>query len=117
MSLLVMIPPVTLPAVFGYWKNGYLKTGDLWTAALIAVGVLCGSYFGAQIADALQKNKDMLKLVFGFLLIYVAAYTAFSWSGREHLLRTVILSSVVVVVAAGIFAAVKWYDTSRVASV
>lgn len=117
MSLMVMIPPVTLPAVIGYWRNGYLRTGDLWTAALIAAGVLCGSYFGAQIADMLQKNKDMLKLVFGFLLIYVAAYTTFSWLGREHLLRTVILSTIVVVFAVGVFAAVKWYDASHSAGV
>ena len=65
---------------------------DLIIAALIAAGVLCGSYFGSQLADVLQRNKDLLKIVFGFLLIYVAAYTAFSWFGREHLLRTVLLT-------------------------
>jgi uncharacterized membrane protein YfcA len=113
MSLMVMIPPVTLPAVIGYWRNGYLSPRDLWTAGLIAAGVVCGSYFGAQLADYLHRNKDMLKLVFGFLLIYVAAYTAFSWFGREHLLRTVLLSSATAAMAVALFALAYWHDATH----
>ena len=113
MSLMVMIPPVTLPAVIGYWRNGYIQRQDLWIAALIALGILGGSYFGAQLADAMQRHKDALKLVFGFVLVYVAAYSVFSWFGRENLLRTVVLSSFIVLVAIGTFAAVRWYDLTR----
>ena len=45
--------------------------------------MLAGSFFGAWIANSLPK--EALKLVFGFLLIYVAAYTVF---GKENLFRT-----------------------------
>jgi uncharacterized membrane protein YfcA len=110
MSLMVMIPPVTLPAVLGYWKNGYLQPKDLWIAALIALGVAGGSYFGSQLADYFQRHRDLLKLVFGFVLIYVAAYTAFSWLGKEQLTRTVLMATIVTAFAVGLFLAVRWWD-------
>ncbi len=101
-SLAVMIPPVALPAVIQYYRNGNV---NVTMAAWMAVGVLGGSFFGAYIANALPK--ETLKLVFGFLLIYVAAYTVF---GKEHLARTTMLSALLVLVAVGSFAATKWYD-------
>lgn len=113
MSLLVMIPPVTLPAVLNYFRNGYLKPQDLWVAALIAAGVLCGTYFGSQAAHLLERHKGLLKLVFGFLLIYVAGYTAFSWFGAQQLLRAVLLSTAVVAFAMLLFFAARWYDASH----
>lgn len=113
MSLLVMIPPVTLPAVIGYWRNGFLSKDDLWIAAMIAAGVLLGSYFGSQIAVMLQHHKGLLRLVFGFLLIYVAGYTAFSWFGRDHVLRSVVMAGIIVAFAVGLFFAVKLWDQSH----
>ena len=104
-SLAVMIPPVALPAVIQYYRHGNV---NVTMAAWMAVGVLMGSFFGAYIANALPKEQ--LKLVFGFLLIYVAAYTVF---GKEHLARTTILSALLVVVAMAVFAAVRWYDYDR----
>src|SRR5437762_6747459 len=76
-SLAVMIPPVTLPAVINYYRNGNVKVG---MAGWMALGVLGGTFFGAWIANSLPK--ETLKLVFGFVLIYVAGYTVF---GKEHL--------------------------------
>ena len=76
-SLAVMIPPVTLPAVFEYYRNGNVRLG---MAMWMAVGVAAGTFFGAYIANALPK--EALKLVFGLLLIYVAGYTIF---GKENL--------------------------------
>jgi uncharacterized membrane protein YfcA len=104
-SLAVMIPPVTLPAVIEYYRNGNVNVS---MAAWMAAGVLLGSFFGAYVANSLPK--ETLKLVFGFLLIYVAAYTVF---GKEHLARTTVLAGVLVVIAMGVFAATKWYDRNK----
>ncbi len=104
-SLAVMIPPVTLPAVIEYYRNGNVKLG---VAAWMSLGVLMGTFFGAYLAN--QLPRETLKLVFGFVLIYVAAYTVF---GKEHLTRTVVLAAVVTVLAVGAFALTKWIDGPR----
>jgi len=101
-SLAVMIPPVALPAVIEYWRHGNV---DLRIAAWTALGVLLGSFFGALVANSLPKES--LKLVFGFLLIYVAGYTIF---GKEHLGRSVTLAGVLVLVAAILFGATRFFD-------
>ena len=107
-SLAVMIPPVALPAVIEYWRHGNV---DIRAAAWMAVGVLLGSFFGALVANSIPKES--LKLVFGFLLIYVAGYTIF---GKEHLTRSVTLAGVLVLVAALLFGAAKYYDRTRTAA-
>ena len=107
-SLAVMIPPVTLPAVIEYYRRGNV---DLRVAAWTAVGVLLGSFFGAYIANSIPKES--LKLVFGFLLIYVAGYTIF---GKEHLVRSVTLAAVLVFIAMALFAAIKVYDRRAAAA-
>ena len=104
-SLAVMIPPVTLPAVIEYYRNGNV---DLRMAAWMAAGVLVGSFFGALLANHLPK--ETLKLVFGFILIYVAGFTIF---GKEHLIRSVVLAAALVAVAVLVFAVVKWIDSSK----
>lgn len=104
-SLAVMLPMVTLPAVIEYYRNGNVRIG---MAVWMAAGFMMGSFFGAYVANAMRKED--LKLVFGFVLIYVAAYTVF---GKENLARTTVLSALLVVIAMGVFAAVKWYDKSR----
>jgi uncharacterized membrane protein YfcA len=110
-SLAVMIPPVTLPAVIAYFNARDPESGErnvnLTVALWMALGVLAGSYFGGKFANFLPK--DTLKLVFGFVLIYVAAYTVF---GKEHLVRTLMLSSAVVLVAVAAYALTRWYDTA-----
>src|SRR3954471_18292745 len=85
-SLAVMIPPVTLPAVIEYYRKGNVNVG---MAGWMALGVLGGSFFGAYIANSLPR--ETLKLVFGFVLIYVAGYTVF---GKEHLVRTTAMAAV-----------------------
>lgn len=107
MSLMVMCVPVMLPAVIGYFQRGLLNRADIWIAAFIALGFVLGSYFGAQLAYAINKHKGMLQIVFGLLLIYVAAYTAL---GKENLWRSVTLSAVITVFAGGVVVAAKWMD-------
>jgi uncharacterized protein len=108
-SLAVMIPPVTLPAVIAYFHARDPETGkrnvDITVALWMAAGVLVGSYFGGKLANFL--DKDTLKLVFGFVLIYVSAYTVF---GKEHLVRTMSLSGALVFIAVCVYAFTRWYD-------
>jgi uncharacterized protein len=101
-SLAVMTVPVMLPAVLHYWRHGNV---NLQVAGWVAFGVVMGTFFGAYIANALPR--ETLKLVFGFTLIYVAAYTIF---GSGHIARTTLLSSLLVIVAIGLFAAARWHD-------
>lgn len=108
-SLAVMIPPVTLPAVIEYYRRGNV---NLPVAMWMALGVLAGSFFGAYIANSLPK--ETLKLVFGFVLIYVAAYTVF---GKEHLVRTLSLSAVLVLIAVCVYGLTRWYDAQQNAGV
>ena len=108
-SLAVMIPPVTLPAVIAYFHARDPDTGqrnvNLTVALWMAVGVLAGSYFGGKLANYLPK--DTLKLVFGFVLIYIAAYTVF---GKDHLVRTLSLSGALVLIAVCLHALTRWMD-------
>jgi len=108
-SLAVMIPPVTLPAVIEYYRRGNV---NVTVAAWMALGVLCGTFFGAWIANWMPK--EALKLVFGFVLIYVASYTVF---GKEHLARTLILSMAMLAIGVGLFALTRWYDVRDAAAV
>ncbi|HSI35715.1 MAG: sulfite exporter TauE/SafE family protein [Phycisphaerae bacterium] len=104
-SLAAMIPPVTLPAVINYYKNDNV---DWRFAAYMAAGILVGSFFGAWLANKLPKEE--LKLVFGFILVYVAGYTVFSYFGKQHLTRSVVLAAVLAVVTVGMFVVVRAID-------
>ena len=108
-SLAVMTVPVMLPAVLHYWSRGNV---NLQVAAWTAVGVAMGTFFGAYIANSLPKEK--LALVFGLVLIYVAAYTIF---GKENLLRTTLLAGALVAIAALMLAGTKWWDAHTTAAV
>lgn len=61
------LPPV---ALLGFWK--YYKSGnaDLKVAALLAVGLFVGAWFGAALSLSLPETT--LKRVFGCLLLFVA---------------------------------------------
>ena len=115
LSLAVMIPPVTLPAVIAYYRKGVLEISDLKTALIIAAGFACGSFFGGYFAASLPK--DTLKLVFGFVLVYVAGYTIFSWFGHDHLLRSVLMAGILAIVAVGMFMTLKATDAKPAAAI
>ncbi len=112
LSLLIMIPPVTLPAVIKYFQAGALTSADFKVAALVALGVLLGSYLGASVADWIVKTggQTTLKMIFGAVLVYGAGYTTFSTLGKEHLLRSVVLAGVLLVVATAFLFTCKWID-------
>lgn len=107
-SLAVMIPPVTLPAVIQYYMTRNLdgsRNVNVYVALWMALGVLVGAWFGARIANSLPK--ETLKLIFGFTLIYVAAYTVF---GKEHLVRSMLLAGAVAAGAVVLYVVVRWHD-------
>jgi uncharacterized membrane protein YfcA len=111
LSLAVMIPPVTLPAVIRYFQEGTLKRADLYLAFLIAIGFGCGSYFGGAIANWIGKpNQDNLKLVFGFILTYVAAYTVFSAVSKTAVGKNALLACSVPLFCLALYAAMKWME-------
>src|SRR5882762_5697599 len=84
-SLAVMIPPVTLPAVIEFYRKGHV---DPRIAAWIALGFIGGAFLGGFVANKLDDKT--LRLIFGFVLIYVGGYTLFQTLGKHHLVRTVI---------------------------
>ena len=66
-SLAAMLLPVGLLGVINYYKAGYIKIKDsLW----IAGGLLIGSYFGAELAIAV--NVSLLSKLYACFLLYIA---------------------------------------------
>lgn len=102
-SLAVMIPPVTLPAVIEFYRKGVV---DLRIAAWIALGFLGGAFLGGFVANKL--NDTALRLIFGFILIYVGGYTLLGTLGKEHLVRSMIVAGVLVMVAAAAYSAFRF---------
>jgi len=67
-SLAVMLPPIGIIAAYNYYKAGQV---NIRFAIILAVFFLLGSYFGSKLA--LNIPEQVLKKVFGFLLLLVAA--------------------------------------------
>lgn len=67
-SLAVMLPPIGIIAAYNYYKAGYV---NIKFALILAVCFLVGSYFGSKMA--VNIPQQMLKKIFGLLLLLVAA--------------------------------------------
>jgi uncharacterized protein len=67
-SLAVMLPPIGVIAAYNYYKAGYV---NIKFALILAVFFLVGSYFGSKLALNIPQN--VLKKIFGILLLLVAA--------------------------------------------
>jgi uncharacterized membrane protein YfcA len=72
-SLAVMLPPIGIFAAYNYWKAGQV---NLKFAMILAAAFIVGSYFGSKFALNIPQN--ILKKVFGLLLLLVAAKMLFS---------------------------------------
>lgn len=68
-TLAMLLPPIGLLATYKYWQNGHVK---ILAAALLAIGFLLGSWYGAKYAVALPAA--ILKKAFGLLLIIVGTF-------------------------------------------
>lgn len=67
-SLAALIPPVGLLGAFEYWRNGHI---NVKYAALIAVGLFIGAWFGARIMIGLPPG--VIRRVYGTFLLLIAA--------------------------------------------
>jgi uncharacterized membrane protein YfcA len=67
-SLAVMLPPIGVIAAYNYYKEGFV---NIKFAIILAVFFLVGSYFGSKFALNIPQN--ILKKIFGVLLLLVAA--------------------------------------------
>jgi hypothetical protein len=67
-SLAVMLPPVGVLAAYNYFKAGHV---NIKFAIILAVFFLVGSFFGSKLA--LKIPQEILKKIFGILLLLVAA--------------------------------------------
>ena len=66
-SLFILLPPIGLGALRGYWKNGQV---DLRAGILCAVGFLLGGYGGGRIAVPMPSKY--LQAIFGCFLMLSA---------------------------------------------
>lgn len=67
-SLAALIPPVGLLGAMEYWRNGHV---NLKFAALIALGLFIGAYFGARIT--LGLSPELVRKLYAIFLLVVAA--------------------------------------------
>jgi uncharacterized membrane protein YfcA len=72
-SLAVMLPPIGIFAAYNYWKAGQV---NIKFALILAAAFIIGSYFGSKLAINIPQN--ILKKIFGILLLLVAAKMLFS---------------------------------------
>ncbi len=66
-SLFILLPPIGLGALRGYWKNGQV---DLRAGVYCAIGFLLGGYVGGRVA--VPMPSVYLKGIFGFFLMLSA---------------------------------------------
>ncbi len=73
-SLAMLLPPIGILAVLAYAKAGNI---DWRVAILMAGGFTIGAYFGAKMVNLGWINPALLRILFAFLLLYVAARILF----------------------------------------
>jgi uncharacterized membrane protein YfcA len=67
-SLAALIPPVGLLGALEYYRNGHI---NLKYAALLALGLFLGAYFGARLT--LSLAPDTVRRLYAVFLLLVAA--------------------------------------------
>jgi uncharacterized membrane protein YfcA len=72
-SVAIMLPPIGLFAAYNYYKAGDV---NIWYAVIIALAFMVLGYFGSLIALRLPEN--LMKKIFGILLILVALRMIFA---------------------------------------
>lgn len=65
-TIAVLLPPIGLGAAYFYWKSGNI---DFRVAGILAVGVLIGGFFGADLAN--HVSNSTIQKVFGVFMIGV----------------------------------------------
>lgn len=67
-SLAALIPPVGLLGAAEYYRSGYI---NIKYAALIAVGLFIGAYFGARIVISMPDG--LIRRIYAIFLLVIAA--------------------------------------------
>ena len=67
-SLAALIPPVGLLGAAEYYRSGYI---NIKYAALIAVGLFIGAYFGARIV--ISMPDALIRRIYAIFLLVIAA--------------------------------------------
>ena len=94
-SLAMILSPASIPAILKYHGADAIH----WKMVLsVAPGMFVGSYFGGRIAVMLPQQA--LRLVFAFVLIYIAGYMIFSQ--LPSLTKALALAAVPAAVAVGL---------------
>lgn len=66
-SLILMLPPIGILAVMNYYKAGEI---NVTYGIIIALAFIVGGFFGSKLA--LRMNEDLIKIIFGILLLYIS---------------------------------------------
>lgn len=77
-SLALMLPPITILACYNYYKTGNLNVSY---AVVLALFFIIGGYYGSKLA--LKLSADVVKFIFGLLMLYVAIRMV--WSSSRQL--------------------------------
>jgi uncharacterized membrane protein YfcA len=72
-TVALMVPPIGILAAWAYHSHGYV---DLKAAAIICIGFVLGSYFGAKLAITLPRFY--LEKMFGLALLLISLKMLFS---------------------------------------
>jgi uncharacterized protein len=70
-SLVALLLPVGALGVWQYYRLGYIGPDNIRLGALIALGLLCGTFFGAKLA-ILMTSEHLAKLFSVYLLVMAA---------------------------------------------
>lgn len=68
-SITTMLLPIGILAFYNYYKGGQVTNEFITYSAIIAVTFIIGGYFGSKIS--LKLNPQLVKLLFGVLMLYV----------------------------------------------
>ena len=82
-SLMLMLPPIGVLAVYNYYESGQLDKQLILYAIIIALTFIIGGYFGSKLS--LKLSPLLVKFVFGIILLYVSIKMIIS--GSKHFLE------------------------------
>ena len=68
-TLAILVPPIGLMAAVEYYRRDQV---DIPAAVTIATAFVIGCYGGARLVPLFQNNIQILRLLFGLMLLYIA---------------------------------------------
>jgi uncharacterized protein len=82
-SLMLMLPPIGVLAVYNYYQSGQLDKQLILYAIVIALTFIIGGYLGSKLS--LKLSPLLVKFVFGIILLYVSIKMIIS--GSKHFME------------------------------